>query len=394
MNPTPSPLEPYTFLVEPLESRRMLAGADADTYQPDADPTVGFNLVSFFRERGRAAQSSWVDGVQSMHDAGANDVTFAVYREVNHRNGLIKRGTGPGYHVIKAAAEHAQGLGMTVTINPLFEVTGDDGGWRGDWNPTGKEAIRFQRSYKRFVKDLANIAESRDVARLNIGSELVAFVNNADNAQFLTDLITDTDGRFSGEIGYVANWSNFDSPQLASNIWNHEAIDYLGVSAYFSNNFGNGHVIVDVETADDPNADLVAAAEAGWNDIFDSYLIPTAEGIRGGELPIIIQEFGLVPFNLAGANPWSTTPSETATGVPGETPDPQEQHDVFRGLLRALDGRADEIAGVDFWTWSFESNQDDMFALDPSEGSSSELAATMIVDFLNSDATLARSANE
>lgn len=176
----------------------------------------------------------------------------------------------------------------------------------------------------------------------------------------------------------------FDNANLANAIWNHPAIDYLGVSAYFSATFGNGHEIVDVATANDPGADLLAAAEAGWDDIFDNYLIPVANDIRGGELPIVIQEFGAVPFNLTGANPWSTTPSETATGIPGETSDPQEQHDIFHGLLRSLDGRGETITGIDFWTWGFESNQYDLFALDPSDDSPSQLATNLIIDFLHS----------
>ena len=353
-------IESLILSIESLEDRCMLA---ADVYEPGQDAQVGFNMVSFVREGRKAGKQHWVDGVQSMVDAGATQVTLAVYREVRGGSGKVKRGTGPRYSVIEAAAEHAQSLGMQVTINPLFEVSSPDG-WRGDWNPVGKDAAKFQRSYQKYVGALTKIASDTNADRLNIGSELVAFVNNPDNHQYLNDLIDDLDSQFDGQLGYVANWSNFDSAHLATAVWEHEAIDYLGVSAYFSATYSIGHEIVDVATANNPGADLVAAAEAGWDDIFDNYLIPVAASVHDGELPIVIQEFGAVPFNLAGANPWSTTPSETATGNPGETADPQEQHDIFKGLLRSLDGRQEDIASVDFWTWSFESSQYDLFALD------------------------------
>ena len=62
--------------------------------------------------------------------------------------------------------------------------------------------------------------------------------------------------------------------------------------------------------------------------------------------------------------------------------DIDEQIATIQGLLKALDGRADEIDSAHLWCWSFESNRWDSFGMDPNFESDSQAAAQMVQDFL------------
>lgn len=261
-------------------------------------------------------------------------------------------------------------------------MVGGDDSWRGEFNPDGADGKRFQRTYGNWVRQLARFGERFGAERLNVGTELVALTSDPANNEFVTDVISTADRFFSGEIGYAANWNNLDNANLAETVWNNSIIDYVGVDAYFS----GPDAIVDQATAANSatNPDFITEVTAGWNNVIDNVILPVADAAQDGAgLPVVIQEFGAVPFDFTSVNPFSITPGEFTTGIEGETVDSQEQADVLEGLLNALDGRGEEIVGVNFWTWTFEGNPYDTFGLGPNSSPDAQLATDVILDFVN-----------
>ena len=373
------------FSVDRLEDRLLLTGVGADsqsTYEPGIDSTVGFNLVSFSRQRGKQARTNWEQGLQSLSDNGVTHVTLNVYREARASNGAIVGSQGTGNDVLKVSLQKAEELGLHVTLSPIFEVVGGDDSWRGEFNPDGADGKRFQRTYGNWARQLARFGERFGAERLNVGTELVALTSDPANNEFVTDVISTADRFFSGEIGYAANWNNLDNANLAETVWNNSIIDYVGVDAYFS----GPDAIVDQATAANSatNPDFITEVTAGWNNVIDNVILPVADAAQDGAgLPVVIQEFGAVPFDFTSVNPFSITPGEFTTGIEGETVDSQEQADVLEGLLNALDGRGEEIVGVNFWTWTFEGNPYDTFGLGPNSSPDAQLATDVILDFVN-----------
>ena len=376
--------EHLEFLVEAMEDRQMLsavAGSSEASYDPNLDSNVGFNVVSFSKQRGKTARTNWANGIQSLFDNGITHVTLNVFREVKDSNGRIVGSSGTGNDVLRATMDKANELGMHVTLNPIFEVIGGDNGWRGDFDPDGADARRFQTTYRSWIRRLAVYADRFDVDRLSIGSELVAVVRQSENHEFFTSVLATADAKFDGEIGYAANWNNISNSQVADSIWDNPIVDYVGVNAYYS----GADAVVDQSTANasHSNPNFVDEVTAGWNSIIDNIILPVAHAAGGGAgLPVIIQEFGAVPYNLTSVNPWSVTPGEYATGTPGETVDSDEQTALIVGLLNALDGRSDQISEVHFWTWTFEGNPSDRFGLGPGSAPESEMATDAILGFV------------
>ena len=45
-------------------------------------------------------------------------------------------------------------------------------------------------------------------------------------------MIAAVDAAFSGQIGYAANWDDYDDANLTATIWEHPSVSYMGVDTY------------------------------------------------------------------------------------------------------------------------------------------------------------------
>lgn len=120
---------------------------------------------------------------------------------------------------LRAAAQDARSLGMTVTIKPHVDPV--DGSYRGDLNPSDPAA--WFDSYDHWLVHYALLAQQLGARQLVIGTELDSLVG--DTAEF-DRLIRDARGAFHGELTYAANWSAID----AVGFWSE--LDLIGVDAY------------------------------------------------------------------------------------------------------------------------------------------------------------------
>src|SRR6476620_8481632 len=62
--------------------------ANPAVYEAGSDPSVGFNLISWFNF-GSSGASTWQNAVQSIYDAGFRDVSIDPVRFVNISTGQI-----------------------------------------------------------------------------------------------------------------------------------------------------------------------------------------------------------------------------------------------------------------------------------------------------------------
>lgn len=352
-----------------------LAVADPGLYEVGTDPDIGFNLISWWNFGGSGA-STWENAVQSIHDAGFREVSISPVRYVTLGTGSIATTSpkGPELSHIAAGIARAKSLGMRVTVNAFVEPV-DFAMWRGQYDPTpgGGEWTTFWNDYENYLVDVALVAETNGADAMTVGTELKAIVQNSGNNAKWNSVINAVNGQFSGSLGYAANWDNFENNNLKSTIWEHPAIDFIGIDAYFENLLTTGQADA---SGTNPNPTFISQVEAAWNDKLDNDIVPFAAQRKGGVgMPVEFTEVGYLPYNRTSVTP------QNSSG----TLDSDEQLMAFNGLLRALDGRADEFPAMQIWNWGMPgtgSNAWDM-GIVPGEPNDNNLATSQwLADFV------------
>lgn len=345
---------------ERLESRSMLAGVFCMTpdapfsYQPTIDPVVGAVVTAFVSQDPEDPNDSydiltgWKAAADELHEVGATEVSFAVFRQVNQ--GALSG--GPSISTVAQAVEYAVEKDLSVTILPLFET---DQGWRGDYDPSGEERDVFQSQYMQWISDLAEID---GIDRFNIGSELNAMVANADNAEFFSDLLLAAEESFTvaensdARIGYAANHDAFHDPGHKV-LFGQREMDFIGISAYkWLTSSGDAQSVAGTGEFSD---EVFESFEENWTNFLDEVELAASEF----DLPVVLQEVGAVQQNYASVAPFAVNPGDFVAydAVERYAYDPYEQEAIFKSVISALDGRGDTFESVTFWTWEHQASR-------------------------------------
>ena len=334
-----------------------------------SDPAFGFTVVSYQDDR----PNEWIDyrlAMVELRSIGADHVNLAVFRRVDE-NGVLDPDSGPELRTIAYATNLAHRLGLKVTLTPIFE-TATESGWRGAWDPTGQTSRNFRASYLRFVARLASIGRNWKADTVNVGSELQAFVNRPANQNYLKNLISRVQNIFRGDVGYNANLENYQSRLLKTAIWDHPKITKLSLSLY------PYKTLASTEESDrsDEDPELFAQrVQQRWSVIIDE-LEAYAKTLKEGDgMPIVIGEFGAVPYNRCAAFPYSPLPDNAV--------DQPEQEAVIMGLIRAVNNRSNSIPEMTLWQWGTGDHQDN-FGINPFVQSEQQLTAIEVYNFLQS----------
>ena len=343
---------PFAALL--MLSTTEFATADSEIFEPGIDPNVGAVVTAFLSFDPQNPSDSfdiltgWKAAVDEFAQVGFDEITFAVYRQV--QNGNLSG--GPAMETVEASVQYAISQGLSVTILPLFET---ENGWRGIYDPSGQARNRFQEQYTQFIADLAQIP---GIDRFNIGSELNQMVENPANMPFFLNLISTVEtslalvGNQLCQIGYAANFDAFDLPQH-SMLLTSPGIDFMGVSAYQS-------IIAPSQ------AQLVSGTGPVADNVFDvmverwnAELEDLISFSIANDLPILIQEFGAVQRNYSSVAPFAVDPGAfVSPSLPDRfADDPLEQRAAVESLIVALDGRADVFESVTFWTWEHQASR-------------------------------------
>jgi len=353
-------------------------GGNPAVYEPAADPALGFNLIAW---SGNNDASRWTSGVNALYNAGFREVSISPVRRFDYNTGGVIANFGyPTLTAIEAGVARAQQLGMRVTLNPFVEVSNLPGGqsWRAYFNPLpgSAKANTFWPLYEQYLDEVATIAQTHSVAAMNVGTEmkgLDSFFNITDfdpnttgsqstptqaqldqQVAYWDSVIDSVAGIYSGQIGYAANWDNFNATRVTSNIWSHPEIDYIGIDSYFR--FESGQYQIPTSQSDPiqtyPTESFIQLVADEWSQRLDGQIMPFAASLGK---PVTFTEQGYQHHNGSSRNPQNETGSV----------DTAEQIMAFAGLLRALDGRQDDFLAMHIWQWEMNGSQGSTWNINP-----------------------------
>jgi hypothetical protein len=217
------------------------------------------------------------------------------------------------------AIQTAHRLGLKVMLKPHIDLNSDPDHWRGDigWGfTTEAEWEAWFDSYQAVIDHYAALAQTHNVEQFSVGTELVG--TSRRDAEW-RQLITGVRSLYTGPLVYASNHSG-EEQQITW--W--DALDYIGVDAYYP-----------LTTVNDPTlADLKAAWERP---------IAILETLHHRyDKPIILTEIGYRSVDGANRQPWDWAKSGAV--------DLQEQADSYHAVLDSLWARP-WLAGIYWWNW-------------------------------------------
>lgn len=370
-----SPIRAFAFFAAiALGASIQPATAAPNVYEIGDDPGVGFNLISWYSG---SDATTWQNSVQSMYDAGFREVSLSPVRYFNTTTFAISptSSQSPTLAAIEAGVVRAKQLGMRVTLNPFVEPQGFPN-WRGTYNPQGAAADTFWTDYQNYLVEVAQIAEAHGVEAMTVGTEYNAIDQDPANNSRWNSVINAVDAVFKGQLGYASNWDHYNNNNVRDAIWEHPAIDFLGIDSYFNNLLtgATGYLraqnpsltnaqattlanqLADTNTGLQPGDTLADLMTDAWNFKLDTQLLPFAAARKGGAgMPIVFTEVGYLPYNRTIRNPQSSDqPLDTA-----------EQIAAFNGLINALDGRAGVFQAMHIWQWHIPGSDGSLWNIDP-----------------------------
>lgn len=282
----------------------------------------GFSMVAWWHDdlfRSGAA-------LRQLATTGANTVTFVpLWFMPDISSTTIRRTqqTASDESLIWAINE-ARALGLNVVIKPQVEV--DTGEWRALIKPSDPNA--WFANYHALITYYADLAQTHGVRALCVGSELLSMSTNATYEGKWRALIADVRQRFGGALTYSANWGTFEYEEFPRiPFW--DALDYLGVSAYFY--------------VSNTNTPTVAGMVQRWDEWRATKLEPFQQQWNK---PLIFTEVGYRSVDGAARMPWDY-------GMPGPL-DLAEQQAAWEALFQSWSGTP-WFAGGWFWSWSVDS---------------------------------------
>lgn len=214
--------------------------------------------------------------------------------------------------------EYAKSHDLKVMIKPHVWVRGE--GWTGDFNlSTEAQWKQWEKAFSAYILNHARVADSLNVEMLCIGTEYRTPAK--ERPEFWRTLIKDVRNVYSGKITYASNWDNYE------NISWWDAVDYIGIDAYFPLAEGTHPSIAEIENGWKPVKTQLGAFSKKWNK------------------PILFTEYGFQSANGAAGKHWEIDESE-------ENANTQLQADAYEATYRAL--MAEQwFAGGFIWKWHF-----------------------------------------
>jgi hypothetical protein len=213
-------------------------------------------------------------------------------------------------------------LGMRAVLKPhLWSRDFYRGHWDGDIAMSSEADWRsWFADYERFLLHYAAIAERGRAYGLCIATELTAATRERP-ADFRR-LIRSVRAVYRGKVTYAANWhEEFERIPF----W--DALDWIGVNAYF-----------DLSDAPTPTA---RAIEQAWGPIAERLHRLSARWKR----PVVLTEVGFRSVTRPATRTYTWQELDL-----GGQPDPEAQRACYEGTFRALWGRP-WLAGLYWWKW-------------------------------------------
>ena len=309
---------------------------------------LGFNLITWDR-RALTNAEPWKTAIRSMRDVGVSRVTIVPYQLLNKTTLRLDRSSqyqlvsGPGLDLVAEIIQHAREHGLSVGVKPMIEIDNEKGEgviWRGSLHIASHDIGTFFQSYTGYVLDALRTAKSQGADRFYIGSELRSLVRNAETHPYWSQLI-EACRQELGTSGCILSYAaNFDEYQYVP-FW--RDLDEIGIDAYF------------------PLARHDEALGPGRPGIDDLHrrlakiMADLRAFSRRHDRPVMLAEWGVVPFDL--------TTIEPSNDQPSSRPDPEEALNAYSALIAAVGQQGDWLKGVDFWHWGVSTQQDSNYSI-------------------------------
>jgi len=172
----------------------------------------------------------------------------------------------------------ARGLGMQVMLKPQLDFPPGYAGWRGEIEFDREEDWRaWFESYSVFMSAWAEMAESEGVSILCIGVELDATRHREADWRGVVARMRKS---FSGSLTYAANWDR----ETDIRWW--DALDYIGVDAYYPLGEKDDPTVEDLRAAWLPHIERLRSCAEEWGK------------------PILVTELGYRSAEGAATQPW------------------------------------------------------------------------------------------
>jgi hypothetical protein len=285
------------------------------------------------------AYAAWWPGIYSNPDAemalreladtGANwiSITVTQYQEDLDSTDIAPSPATPTDNEIILAVSQAHDLGMHVLLKPTVDISTDE--WRAylGGNFTEAEWKTWFTSFRTFLVHYARLAQDHGVESLCLSAEMTSTEGRESDWRYLIDGIRRD---YDGALTYGANWGEEGKIQW----W--DAVDYIGVDAYFPLTNTNHPTVEEMKSAWYPHLAELEALASQW-------------GKR-----ILFPEIGFRSI-------------DGAARVPGDpnviaAVDLQEQADAYQATLESVFDQ-DWFAGIYWWYW-----QPDPFQGGPCDG--------------------------
>ncbi len=204
--------------------------------------------------------------------------------------------------------------GFRIFLRPMVDL--QDGRWRGEIALTSEDDWNtWFQSYERFLLHYARLAAQEDAALFSVGVELEQTMPREHQWR---ELIARVRKAYHGSLTYSANWDGFELVPF----W--DALDYLGIDAYF-----------DLDLSPEPTLDDLMTAWQPWVRHLERF----AARVRK---PILFTEIGVRSVQGAGRHPWDWH-YEAPISV-------QEQANYYEAAFQVF-WEQPWLAGFYVWAW-------------------------------------------
>ena len=289
------------------------------------------------RAKGKQQGVSWVGGrnpvtARDFDRLVENGVSWIAQNPFGWQRGLdtpeVRLASSRGWwgerdEGLRVTTELARERGIRTLLRPHIWLSGvPDGKWLAD--VTMKDDADWQRwfeSYGAFILHYAQLAEELGIEALSVGAELrTATTTREADWRRLIGRVREV---YHGRLTYAAKW-HAEFEQIA--FW--DALDFIGVQAYFP--------------LTDGTTPTVAELEAAWR----PHLAAIERLARRSGKPVVFTEIGYRSVPGATARPWEWPAAPEPVTEAGLN----VQADAYEAFFRTF-WRRDWFGGAYLWKW-------------------------------------------
>jgi hypothetical protein len=218
---------------------------------------------------------------------------------------------------ISKTTELARKAGIKTLLKPHIWV---GKGWPGDIEMKSDTAWqKWFNNYEKFILHYALLAEKNKIEIFCIGTELHKTIGKEKEWRAIIGKVRSV---FKGKLTYAAN---FHEEYEQVKFW--DALDYIGVQAYFSLTQNKEHLLSDLKK--------------GW----DAPMAAIERVHKKFSKPVLFTEIGYRSDKKAGIEPWAWPQENNGAEISNEA-----QANCYNAFFDSA-WKKNWLAGVYFWKW-------------------------------------------